>query len=273
MSHDMIDDVTNQTGELLGRIHDSTPLVHCITNQVAMNFAANAVLAIGGSPAMISAPEESAEFAGLAGALTVNIGTLSAETRDGMIAAAQGANRAGTPWVLDPVAHFATTFRRQAIAELLALQPTVIRGNASEILALAGETSTGQGVDSADSTEAAAEAARSLARSQQAVVAVTGAFDFVTNGERAAYVRGGSTLMPRVTAVGCALTGLMGAFAAVAPDEPFDAAVSALAVFGVAGEHAGRAADGPGSFVPAFLDSLDSIDAPMLTTDARIETL
>ncbi|WP_111748460.1 hydroxyethylthiazole kinase [Salinisphaera orenii] len=268
----MVDDTPGRAGELLGRVRESAPLVQNITNDVAMTFVANTVLAGGGSPAMIAAPEEAGEFARLAGALTVNIGTLSASSLEGMGLAAHAANRAGTPWVLDPVAHFATAFRRGAITDLLALRPTVIRGNASEIRALAGEASAGRGVDSAEATDTAEDAARLLGRSKQAVVAVTGAHDFVTDGERALRLDGGSPLMARVTAAGCALTGLTGAFAAVARDTPFDAVVAALAAFGVAGERADGSAHGPGSFVPAFLDALGALDAETLAADARIVT-
>jgi len=121
-----------RSGALLARLRSEAPLVQCITNGVAMNVAANVLLAAGASPAMVAAPEEAGEFAGYAGAVTINIGTLSSESVAGMEAAAAGAVRAGTPWVLDPVAHQATAYRRATIARLMALKPTIIRGNASE---------------------------------------------------------------------------------------------------------------------------------------------
>ena len=120
-----------------------------------------------------------------------------------MKAAIAGASAAGKPWVFDPVACFATAFRRQTAAELLALRPTIIRGNASEIIALGGGQSSGQGADAGDPVEQAEDAARLLARKQNAVVAVTGPVDFVTDGARAARISGGSPLMPKVTALGC----------------------------------------------------------------------
>jgi hydroxyethylthiazole kinase len=255
---------------LHARMRECSPLVQCITNYVAMNVAANVLLAAGASPAMVHAEEEAAEFAAIAGALTVNIGTLSPAWIAGMKAAVKGANEAGKPWVLDPVAHFATGFRRQAVADLLDLRPTIIRGNASEVIALGGGQSSGQGVDSGDPVEQAEDAARRLAASQRAVVAVTGAVDFVTDGARAVRISGGSVLMPKVTALGCSLTALVGAFAAIAPDEPFDATVAALATFAAAGEIAARDADGPGSFAVRFLDALHALDGKALEAEGRV---
>ncbi|TXH99059.1 MAG: hydroxyethylthiazole kinase, partial [Rhizobium sp.] len=140
----MQDQIT--VGNLLHIMRADPPLVQCITNFVAMNITANVMLASGASPAMVHAEEEAGEFAGISGALTINIGTLSAGWLAGMLKAAQTARDAGKPWVLDPVAHYATGFRRQSVARLLELQPTIIRGNASEIIALAGGASRGQGV-------------------------------------------------------------------------------------------------------------------------------
>ncbi|MFP4269139.1 MAG: hydroxyethylthiazole kinase, partial [Alphaproteobacteria bacterium] len=135
---------------LLDAMRARAPLVQCITNYVAMNPAANALLAAGASPAMVHAPEEAAEFARLADALTINIGTLSAPWLAAMTSAAEAARGADKPWVLDPVACFATGFRRDAAAQLLALRPTVVRGNASEILSLAGAVARGRGADAGD---------------------------------------------------------------------------------------------------------------------------
>ncbi|MBY5853530.1 hydroxyethylthiazole kinase [Rhizobium leguminosarum] len=257
-------------GTMLKAMREKPPLVQCITNYVAMNIAANVLLASGASPAMVHAAEEAGEFAGIASALTINIGTLSTQWIDGMQAAAKAATSAGKPWVLDPVAHYATAFRRNAVAELLALRPTIIRGNASEIIALAGGESRGQGVDSRDPVEQAEGSARWLAERQQSVVAVTGAVDFVTDGERAVRIEGGSALMPQVTALGCSLTCLVGAFAATAPEDIFGATVAALATFAIAGEEAALGAAGPGSFSWRFLDALAALDAETLDARARI---
>ena len=244
---------------LLSALRAAPPLVQCITNYVAMNVAANVMLAAGASPAMVSDVEEAEEFAGIAGAVTVNIGTLSPPFVAGMQAAIRGAQAAGRPWVLDPVACQATRYRREVVQALVAQRPTIIRGNASEILSLAGEASRGQGVDGRDPVEAAEAGARRLAQSSGAVVAVTGAVDYVTDGRRAVRIEGGSPFMPMNTALGCSLTCLCGAYAAVAEDA-FDAAVGALAHFAVAGARAHPGASGPGSFAPLFLDALAAVE-------------
>ena len=255
--------------DILSSLRAQAPLVHCITNYVAMNIAANVVLAAGASPAMVHALEEVSEFTPLSGALTINIGTLSAPWLDSMKAAVQAANEKDIPWVLDPVAHFISGFRKTAALDLLALKPTILRGNASEILALAGEAGTGKGADSGDPVEAAESAATRLARTHGIIVAVSGATDLVTDGARVARVTGGSPIMPMVTALGCSQTALMGAYAAVGP--AFDAAVQAMAHFKCAGTLAAETATksapergpekgpGPGSFQVHFLDALASV--------------
>lgn len=260
-------------GSMLEAMRNIRPLVQCITNDVAMNIAANVLLAAGASPAMVSAEEEAAEFARIASAVTVNIGTLWAGAISGMKSAAIAARQDGKPWVLDPVAHYATQFRRQTIAELLELKPTIVRGNASEIMALAGLSSMGRGVDSGDSSDAAESAALTLATKHDFIVAVTGETDFVTDGIRSVRIAGGSSMMPSVTALGCALTGLIGAFSGAIPDRPFDATVAALSMFAVCGSDAARDAKGPGSFQVLFLDALTAIDAHHLNLQARITLL
>ena len=240
--------------DLLTTLRHQNPLVHCITNYVAMNIAANVVLAAGASPAMLHAREEIDQFTPICGALTINIGTLSAPWLASMTAAADAANANGIPWVLDPVAHFITDYRKDAAQGLLAQLPTILRGNASEILTLAGGTGTGKGADSGDSVADAQGAARTLAQQFGTVVAITGPVDYLTDGTREAEVSGGSPLMPQVTALGCSQTALMGAYAASGP--AFDAALAALAHFKVAGSTAARHAKGPGSFQMHFLDAL-----------------
>jgi hydroxyethylthiazole kinase len=247
----------------------TAPLVHNITNYVAMNVMANVLLATGASPAMVHACEEVAEFAALAQVLTVNIGTLDPAWADAMELAAQVMRDAGRPWVLDPVGVGATRFRQDVCVRLLDLRPTVIRGNASEILALAGIGAKGRGADSADPVEAAEEAARALARRIGAVVAVSGPVDYITDGTEAYRVRNGHALMPRVTALGCSLNGVIGAFLVGQP--ALAATVAAMAYYGLAGEYAGQHAQAPGSFQVAFLDALYSISPETLTHSARIE--
>ena len=244
--------------DLLTPLRAQSPLVHCITNYVAMNIAANVVLAAGASPAMVHAPEEMADFTPLCDGVTVNIGTLSAPWLASMKAAAAVANDRQIPWVLDPVAHFISGFRANAAKDLLALRPTILRGNASEIMALAGEAGAGKGADSGDPVEAAEGAATALARELGIVVAVSGETDFVTDGDRVTRLVGGSEIMPKITALGCSQTALMGAYAAVGP--AFDAAVAAMAHFKSAGSLAAQKANGPGSFQVHFLDALHSVE-------------
>ncbi|MDX8351817.1 hydroxyethylthiazole kinase [Cognatiyoonia sp. IB215182] len=251
----------------LQSLRTQAPLVHCITNYVAMNVAANVVLAAGASPAMLHATEEIADFVPVAGALTINIGTLSAPWVEAMTKAAEAANASAKPWVFDPVAHFATPYRARVAQDLLDLQPTIIRGNASEILALAGEGAAGKGADSGDSVPAAKGAAIHLAKEHGAVVAVTGETDFVTDGTRHAEISGGDAMMPKVTALGCSLTALIGAYAAICT--PMDATIAALTHFSEAGARAGPGTNGPGSFAVAFLDQLAAI-APGDLDEVRV---
>ena len=258
---------------LLARVREQGPLVHCITNFVAMDAAANAVLAIGASPAMVHAREEVAEFAGIASALTVNIGTLTPEWVESMKTAARAATAAGKPWVLDPVGVGATSLRRKSAAELLALKPTVVRGNASEIMVLAGLTDAGQkGVDSTQSSDAAEEPARRLARTTGGSVVVTGAVDIATDGTRLFRIANGHPLMPRVTALGCSLTAITGAFLAVEKDALLAATV-ATALFGLAGEIAARTAKGPGSLRVGLMDALHTLDEPAIRAGLKVTEL
>jgi hydroxyethylthiazole kinase len=260
----------NEACRLLALVRSQGPLVHCITNFVAMDAVANAVLAIGASPAMVHARDEVGEFAAIASALTVNIGTLTPEWVESMKAAARAAIGAGKPWVFDPVGVGATTLRRKSAAELLALKPTVVRGNASEIMVLAGLTDAGQkGVDSTQSSDAAEEPARRLARVTGGTVVVTGAVDIATDGSRIQRIANGHPLMPRVTALGCALTGVTGAFLAVEKDSLLAATV-ATALFGLAGEIAARTANGPGSLRVALMDALHNLDDAAIRSGLKV---
>lgn len=256
------------TGTYLATMRANAPLVHNITNYVAMNIAANVALAAGASPAMVHAREEVVEFAGLAQALCVNIGTLDASWAEAMEMAAQVMAASSRPWVLDPVGVGATQFRRDVCARLIALCPTVIRGNASEILALAGLGGAGRGADSADPVAAAEASARDLAIRTGAVVAVSGPVDYVTNGAQGFRVANGDALMPRVTALGCSLNGVIAAFLVGQP--ALSATVAALAYYGLAGEQAANGVSGPGSFQVAFLDALYTLSPQDVTAGARV---
>lgn len=258
-------------GSSLTAMRATPPLVHNITNFVAMNVMANVLLAIGASPAMVHAREEAAEFAALAQALTVNIGTADPDWGAAMCEAAAVMGEAGRPWVFDPVGVAATRFRQDLSARLLDLKPTVVRGNASENLALAGLGGAARGVDAGDSVDAAEDAARVLASRTGGIVAVSGPVDFITDGTRAARVANGHPMMSRITVMGCSLNGVIAAFCAGQP--AFDATVAALAAYGVAGEVAGQTAQGPGSFQVAFLDALYHLTPEALDAAARIEVV
>lgn len=243
------------------KLAQSVPLVHCLTNDVAKNFTANVLLASGASPAMIEAEEECGAFTAAADSLLINIGTLHNGRLPGMRRAARTAAKNSKPWVLDPVAvGDLLTFRSDFARELLAFRPTVIRGNAAEILWLNGQSARLRGADSLSTAEEAAGAALELAQKQQCVVLVSGARDYITDGEVLWFNDGGDVRQTRVTACGCALSALVAAFCTVAP--PLDAAASAAWLMKQAGSHAARAV-GMGAFAVALLDAL-SYDAPFV---------
>lgn len=261
----------DQIWRLLSAIRERRPLVHNITNFVVMNNSANALLALGASPAMVHSSDEVEDFVALSQALVVNIGTLYSEQIAAGKLAAIRAKAAGVPWVFDPVGAGATPYRQAAAVALARLGPSVIRGNGSEILALAQQARAGQGrgVDSLHSSEAALDAARKLAEDSGAVIAITGEVDYVTDGRRVVEIHNGHALMTRVTGLGCSATAVIGAFLAVEPDA-LAATVAALAVFGVAGELAAEQARGPGSLQVELLDALYALDAATLTARARV---
>ncbi len=247
------------------RLRAASPLVHCLTNLVVSNFTANVLLALGASPAMVTAPEETEEFAAIADALLINLGTIDSHQLLAMRLAVAGAREAGKPWVLDPITA-GLAFRTTAARHLLIQKPAVIRGNASEIIALAstGSVKT-KGADSLARSEEALSSAKALAKANHTVVAVSGETDYVTDGSRTLALRGGHPLMTRVTGVGCALNGAIAAFVAAAHD-PFLGTVGALQAFATAGEKAAQGAAGPGSFAVAFLDQLSLLETLSLST-------
>ncbi len=256
----------------LAAIRARAPLVHNITNFVVTNSTANALLAVGASPAMVEGADEVAAFVAIADALVVNLGTLSPPRAAVIRAAVAAARAAGTPWVLDPVAVGAIPTRAALARELLALGPAVVRGNGSEIAALAGAAAgSGRGVDSNADAGAAPEAARRLAARTGVVVAVTGAVDYVTDGTRMIVLGNGHPMMTRVTGMGCTATALIGACLAVTADN-LAAAAHGLTLLGVAAELAAPDAAGPGSLQIGILDRLFALDAAQIARLARIST-
>jgi hydroxyethylthiazole kinase len=266
---DSIDRPTLIWNDIL-RIRAAAPLVHNITNFVVMNTTANALLALGASPVMAHAAEEAADMAAAAAALVINIGTLSREWVESMRLAMRSAARAGRPIVFDPVGAGATPYRTETCRRLIdETPPSVIRGNASEIRALAGAASGTKGVDSADESEAALESARLLAARFPCVV-VSGAVDLVVSTGGVTRVSNGHPMMPRVTGLGCTATALIGAFAAVNPSLP-DAAAHAMAAMGIAGELAAAVSSGPGTFQVKFLDALYSLAQADIRSRLKME--
>jgi hydroxyethylthiazole kinase len=239
----------------LFRLRATNPLVHLLTNEVVQEISANVLLAIGASPAMIVAEEEAAAFTAISGALLVNVGTLYPARLSAMKQAVVSANQAGVPWTLDPVAVGVLDYRTQACREFLACRPAAIRGNASEILALAGFAGSGRGVDSTAGSDAACSAAEQLARATGAVVGVTGETDFITDGTTTWATPWGHPIMTRVVGTGCALSALVAAFTAQASNR-LNAVAAACAVAGLCGERAAASSRGPGSFKANFLDAL-----------------
>ena len=232
-------------------------------------WTANVLLAAGAAPAMVDNPEEAGPFAAIAGGVLINLGTPYAETVAAMDRAVAAATEAGTPWVLDPVAAGALAWRTEIAGKLLAAGPTVLRGNASEVMALTGGKG-GKGVESVDSPEAALPAARDLARLHGTVVAVSGPVDQLTDGDRVARISNGHPLLTRVTGVGCALGALMAAFAAVV-DDPLLAATAATATLTVSADRAAERATGPGSFAVALLDELAAITPDELAARVSLQ--
>ncbi|MGH1565060.1 hydroxyethylthiazole kinase [Mumia sp. DW29H23] len=245
-------------------VHDqlraSGPLVQVITNYVSMDIAANLLNAAGASPAMVHDAREAGEFAGIAQAVVANIGTLSPPWVEGMLAAVDVAAASGKPWILDPVAVGATSYRRDTVATLIERRPTVIRGNASEILAIATATGAGRGVDADADTAEVRTDAEALASKLETVVAMTGAVDVVTDGTRTAEIRGGDARAPMITALGCSASALVAAACAV-HDDAFEASASALAILTAAVEQAAPLAEGPGSLRWRLLDALSTLSS------------
>ena len=240
----------------LGAVRTQSPLVHNITNYVAMNNSANALLAIGASPVMAHWKEEMADMCAIAGALVINIGTLDGEWIEGMIAAGCAASRLGKPIVLDPVGAGATPQRTATSWRIInECKPTIIRGNGSEIMALVNADVRSKGVDSSASSHDALAAAESLARTTGAVVVISGATDYITDGTTTHTVEGGDPIMTSVTGMGCTSTALVGAFVAVGEDV-LTAATAAMAVMSLAGERAAANSKGNGSMQMNFLDEL-----------------
>jgi hydroxyethylthiazole kinase len=254
---DVVPAVVEHAAALLGRTRAKAPRVHCITNTVAQAFTANTLLAAGATPSVTTSPEEIAGFVASADNLLVNLGTLDAERREAIGVALDAAAAKQLPWVLDPVFVDRSPARLDFARTLIARRPAVIRLNAAELTALAGEV-------------ASADCARKFAGRSHAVVALTGEVDVVTDGERLLNLHNGDELMGKVTAMGCAGSAFVAAALAVEQDR-WLATASAMMVFGIAGELAADISDGPGSLAFSILDTLHGMTPDMVLQDAWAE--
>jgi hydroxyethylthiazole kinase len=259
-------------GATLAVIRERKPLVHQITNYVVMNETANVTLAVGALPVMAHAREEVEEMVGLAGALVINIGTLSPHWVDAMLLAGAAASQTGTPVVLDPVGAGATRYRTETARRILAeVDVTVLRGNAGEVATLVGVEAEVRGVESIGAGGDSAELARLAARNLGLVASVTGAVDHVSDGERTLSIANGHELLASITGTGCMSSAVTGCFLGAKPSLPLEAAAEALIAFGVAGEDAAVDARGPGSFHVNLYDALAALSPASLSAKAKVE--
>lgn len=266
----------------LKNVRQTTPLIHCITNYVTVNDCANALLACGASPIMSDEVQDVKDITSICGGLVLNIGTLNANTISGMMLAGEHASKLNHPIVLDPVGAGASALRTNTASAILDnVDVKVIRGNMSEVKALAGVSVKTRGVDvdpadvvSHDNIKEAGAFAKELSRRCNAVVAITGAIDIVAYGDNAAAIKNGSPVMGRITGAGCMLSCVCAAYATANQDDIFNATVAAISQFGIAGEIAEsrmEVLDGNGSFRTYLLDALYNMDAMTLELRARIE--
>ncbi len=263
--------MTPSPGQALRDLRERKPLVHQITNYVVMNETANATLALGALPVMAHAREEVEEMVTLAGALVLNIGTLSPHWVEAMLLAGKAANELGVPVVLDPVGAGATRFRTETARRLLdEVKVAVLRGNQGEVATLVGVEAEVRGVESIGAGGEPADLVRTASRNLGLVVSVTGPVDHVSDGDRVLAVANGHELLAAVTGTGCMSSAITGCFLAVARDTPLEAAAGALAAFGVAGEDAARDAKGPGSFHVGLYDALAALEPETLDARANI---
>lgn len=249
--------------EAASKVRANNPMAGSITNSVTIDFVANAQLAVGGSAAMVYLPDEGECLVAAGGAVYINMGTLLPVYEETLPRTAAAAHAAGKPWVLDPVGIGIGSLRTKLLRGFKPYKPAIVRGNASEIIALAGlwdlegdasELSRTRGVDTTDTVAAARDAAVALARYTGGAVAVSGESDLVTDGSTVAYSTGGSALMGKVTGFGCSLGGVAAVYATQA--DHFTATLAAVAHYNVAGARAAAAADAPASFKVAFIDEL-----------------
>lgn len=255
-------ELQRQIASAARQVRDTNPMAGSITNTVTVNFVANAQIAVGGSAAMVYLPDEGEFLANAGGATYLNVGTLLPIYEETLPRTARALHEAGKPWVLDPVGIGIGSLRTKLLEQMKEFKPTIIRGNASEVIALAslwgieaGVSAQVRGVDSTQAVDEARDAAVALARFTGGAVAVSGEIDLVTDGVQVAYSHGGSHFMAQITGSGCSLGGVCAVFAACA-ETPFAAALAGVQAYNLAGARAQERVDAPGSFQVAFLDEL-----------------
>jgi len=255
---------------IIERIHQERPLIHNITNMVAMNDSANIILAVGGLPVMAHAQEEVGEMVKAAGALVLNIGTLTPEQIESMIIAGKVANSLKIPVILDPVGAGATNLRTESALRLQEkIKINIVRGNFAEISILAGLKGNIKGVESIGTEKNSVEIACSLARKYNQVAIITGKQDVVTDGKTVIEIDNGSPMLGTITATGCMVTSLIATFAAVDEDYLL-ASTGALVCFGLAGERAAVKAQGPGSFKVNLFDEIYNLSEKIICEGLKV---
>lgn len=254
----------------LDLVREKSPLIHNITNYVVMNNTANALLSVGASPVMAHAIDEVADMASIASALVINIGTLDAEWVKSMLLAGKTALAKGTPIVFDPVGAGATPYRTTVCKQIIEeCKPTIIRGNASEIMALCDTNIQTKGVDSTSTSDSALDSAKILAKQTKAIVVVSGETDYITDGKNIEMVYNGNPLMAKVTGMGCTATAIVAAFAAI-NSNTIQAATHGMAIMGIAGEIAARKSSGNGSMQANFLDELFNLNREIIEQHIKL---
>lgn len=260
----------NNLWNYIQSVKKQSPLVHNITNFVVMNNTANALLAVGASPIMAHAKSEIKEMVTISTAVVINIGTLDEYWSESMLIAAEEAHRTNKTWILDPVGAGATSFRDEVLAKLLQFKPTVIRGNASEIIALAKANKTiTKGVDSTAESNEAISAAQSLVENYQSVICISGATDIIIDDKETYFVENGHPLMTKVTGLGCSASAIIGAFAGIFENKT-ESTVAAMSLLGIAGELAEKISNGSGSLQMNILDKLYNISEQEFFDNVKI---
>jgi len=260
----------NNLWNYIQSVKNQSPLVHNVTNFVVMNNTANALLAVGASPIMAHAKSEIKEMVAISNAVVINIGTLDEYWSDSMLIAAEEAHRTNKTWILDPVGAGATSFRDEVLAKLLQFKPTVIRGNASEIIALAKANKTiTKGVDSTAESNEAINAAKYLVENYQSVVCISGATDIIIDDKETYFVENGHPLMTKVTGLGCSASAIVGAFATISENKT-ESTVASMSLLGIAGELSEKISNGPGSLQMNILDKLYNISEQEFSENVKV---